>query len=283
MILNLQHPPFAVFQYGWKLFRENPPARLGEVHDAFMEGIESSLANAKLFEVEDSIKNLLLLTKAPKAELKLPFEDIFLDVQFSPHEMKGEYQIIGLLIRKGKLLERGTDEEVNQDSIRISFMLYNGESIYFNTMNDAVKGRQVVVDGDKKKEEQVLFQKILNSKTEKLLGDFVHNFITFINSPDVQVVTVERGEKNQLRRQRQGKEILPPSQKVIINHRIREYLDQLKSNGHVDFTHRFWVRGFWRTLRSEKRYGNNAGKRLWVMPFIKGKGILIEKKYEVKA
>lgn len=281
-MLNLQRSPFSVFQYGWKIFRENPPAQLSEVDDTFLEGIDGSLAKSKLFDVEDSIKSLLLLTKAPKAELKLPFDDIFLNVQFSSEEIKGDYQIIGLLVRKGKLLTVGTDEEVGRESIRISFVLYNGEAFYFNTMNDQAKGRRTVLDGDKDTEQQITFKKILTTKTERLIRDFVHNFLTFINSPDVQVVTVERGEKNQLRRKRQGKAILPPSQKVIINHRIREYLDQLKSNGHVDFTHRFWVRGFWRTLRSEKRYGANAGKRLWILPFVKGKGILIEKNYEVR-
>jgi len=63
---------------------------------------------------------------------------------------------------------------------------------------------------------------------------------------------------------------------------LRRYISNLKSNGHIDYSHKFWVRGHWRTLKNEKRYKDSVGKKMWIKPFIKGKGILIDKKYELK-
>lgn len=50
--------------------------------------------------------------------------------------------------------------------------------------------------------------------------------------------------------------------------------------GSRGYSHKFWVRGHFRWLRAE-RYGENIGKKLWIAPFIKGKGVMLHKEYDL--
>ena len=59
---------------------------------------------------------------------------------------------------------------------------------------------------------------------------------------------------------------------------LKLYVDELKKNPVWHYNFRFFVRGHFRTLRNP-RYGDNVGKRIWIPPYIKGKGLLIEKEY----
>lgn len=53
-------------------------------------------------------------------------------------------------------------------------------------------------------------------------------------------------------------------------------LKTLKTGRHFSYSHSFWVRGHFRTYTSD-RYIGAKGKKQWVMPYVKGKGLLIEK------
>ena len=72
-----------------------------------------------------------------------------------------------------------------------------------------------------------------------------------------------------------------PSQKFIrVNGKLKIYLSELNSGKHFNYSHRFWVRGHFRTLRNDK-WKNARGTKIWILPFIKGKGVLVDKIYEV--
>lgn len=69
---------------------------------------------------------------------------------------------------------------------------------------------------------------------------------------------------------------------VKITPNLKKYLNKLKSNNlNFSYSHKFWVRGHWRHFRKEY-YKGLCGTKKWIYPYIKGSGILIEKKYEVK-
>ena len=77
-------------------------------------------------------------------------------------------------------------------------------------------------------------------------------------------------------------EIYTGGESLWINNFLRERnLDQLNNKTDFTYTHRFWVRGHFRVLK-DKKWKKSQGKKIWIVPFIKGEGVLIKKEYNVK-
>lgn len=123
------------------------------------------------------------------------------------------------------------------------------------------------------------------TKEDKIFTDkvriFMCNFLDFMLNPDVSIINVERTKEQNEKRIKRGKIALPNYGFIKISGQLKIYLDDLRSGKHASYSHKFWVRGHFRTLRNEKRYGDKVGTRIWIPPYIKGSGILIEKMYEV--
>jgi hypothetical protein len=130
------------------------------------------------------------------------------------------------------------------------------------------------------KETGVIFNADLRPFEEAVLK-FVINFTDFLENPEVELVEVLRTQKTNEKRMKRGKIPLPPSTIVKINGKLKEYVDQVKKIGYREYSHQFWVRGHWRHLESEW-YKEKRGVRIWVPPFIKGQGELIEKLYNLE-
>ncbi len=144
----------------------------------------------------------------------------------------------------------------------------------------------------------------LKKSTIKKLKIFICNFFDFLNNPEVRVTRFERTKKNMERRLREGKEILPSCNKIFIRGQLKQYLDTV-SSGLSTYNYRFWVRGHFKRFWNKKRYNkiysmlehnslppkyyvddkirlNDKIIMIWNKPFVKGSGVLISKRYEVK-
>ena len=66
----------------------------------------------------------------------------------------------------------------------------------------------------------------------------------------------------------------------MITGKLTKYIGNIGNINQWKIGHRFWVRGHFRIFRSE-RFKEAKNKRKWILPFIKGTGILIEKQYEM--
>lgn len=117
---------------------------------------------------------------------------------------------------------------------------------------------------------------------DEIIKKLVTNFFLFLNQPEVSYKVIERSEKNRRRRLDKGKTPLPDDATIEVTGEIERYLNKLNLEGEREYSHRFWVRGHWRTLRDEEYWGDKAGTKVWVKPHIKGEGPLIEKDYDVK-
>ena len=113
-----------------------------------------------------------------------------------------------------------------------------------------------------------------------------------------------KNQVNTERRVSKGRYPLPSYNKIYVKGYLAKYLSQLESDElNTRFSHRFWVRGhfkrFWNKERYKrlydsyekgklknfegKQYGVDEGVlRIWVYPYIKGEGLLIEKGYQLK-
>ena len=144
----------------------------------------------------------------------------------------------------------------------------------------------------------------ITKSTLKKLRVFICNFLDFLNNPEVKIVRFERSKKNVERRIREGKEVLPSISKIFVTGELKQYVEKL-SFDKFSYGYRFWVRGhfsrFWNKKRYKKLYDllerNELPKKyyvddkirpgnkvimIWNKPYVKGSGVLISKKYELK-
>lgn len=267
----------------------------GIENDYFNRNIFSGLLKAHLFEVSDDIKRLLVLTKTPKINemLKIPFSVIFIDVEFKRKEMLqlagvdiGFDIICGIIVQNGVVVQAPNEEVVGTD-LRISICAFDNytdkrgntdKAVIFETYSEEINWDSKKIDKDKVKYRH---DKDLNLKTRRFIHAYVLNFLNFINNPEVQYVTVEADTKRNEKRVRECKVPIPSRSIIKLSGTLKHYIEDIKRNPMWHYNYRFWVRGHFRTLH-DKKYGENVGKRTWVFPYVKGKGILIEKKYILK-
>lgn len=252
----------------------------------FRQNIRQGLSQCKIFEVTDSIKRLLVLTRTPKINegLNLPYDSVFIDVSFTKEELEDcgvdidAERIIGILFGKGTLID--TDGMIVGEDLRITMLSENFKidkdyPLWFDSFNKNAN----LVDEYKDKEVEVLENPTTDKKAREFIYRFVLNFLNFVNNPEIEIVENVRSEKNQERRLKKGLPIIPSSSIIILNGKLKQYVSDLENNPQWHYNYRFWVKGHYRNLRSDKY---KEKKRLWILPFVKGQGVLIEKRYLLK-
>lgn len=248
----------------------------------FRGGIRNAIEKAKLFELDDEIKKLLCLTETPNKndDIFLPFDFIFIDVNFTKEELKGfgieidAEELTGILVKEG-VLTLNEKEIVGRDLNITMLSSQNNGEVWFDTFNKNCN----VNEKYQKYRIKIIENKTTDKKARNFLHKFVLNFLNFLNNPEVEYIEHLRSEKNRERRVKQGKPIIPSSFTIRITGKLRGYIDEMGRGEHWNYNYRFWVRGHFRDLVG-KRYKEK--KRIWILPFIKGKGVLIEKSYELK-
>lgn len=245
----------------------------------FMSNIKKAISECKMFNIDNYTKQLLMLTKPPKSNehIHLPFDSVFVSANFTQAECeqfgyKVEGDIEGFIIEEGVLRTNVNMELEVGKTVRIIACIRIGEYIEFNTFNIDMK-----VD-DEWKDSNVELVKPINKKAKKFLHQFVLNLINLINDPEIELIYRDVNEERNIKRAKKGKIHIPSSTSIRLDAKRKIYLNQLMSGESFTYGHSFWVRGFWRNLKSPRF---KEKKRIWIMPFIKGKGILIEKEYDV--
>ena len=255
----------------------------------FAKSLYYNFNNAKCFEIDDDLKELLVNTEGTKDVQNLPFDKMFLDVEFDLRSMK-EKQIgrpmntcKGLLISKRPL---GIRDMVGRDATETEKEVLNsgfGIIIYALCLDDTGFSFNTIKVVNTDFQEYKIKVESPNPKLRKFVLNFVGNVINLINNPEREIIMVDKEyspAKNK-RRIRQGKSEIKPSIRLVPTQDLRVYINQLRTK-QKHLSHSFWVRGHWRVYRNETRYKDNVGKRIWIRPFIKGKGVLIDKVYDVK-
>lgn len=253
-----------------------------------LEGVMTTLST-KHFEIEDDVKELLLRTRAPKKpDLHLPFDFLFLDVKITKQELMrmgihlDKDSIEGIVVRRGDILffqGEDTPEVVGSD-LRLSVCSYNqGNDETYLDVSTFSSNIEIFLDRGKV---SLDLTSGLSLNDQKVISDFVVNFIYFLNNPEVKYVFIERGEKNIAKRLKAGKPILPSSYKIVVTGQSLRYLNEVKAGLRSECRYAFDVRGHYRVLNSPF-YKQKRGVRIWVSHFVKGKdkGFIVEKFYDL--
>lgn len=280
---------YSEFVSGFELFKFNHKMGLTETISQtstsdFITGIQDSLNECHIFHIKEDVKKMLMLTTPPNlnANVNLPFPSIFVDCQFTREELNEqgfkikEDLLVGVIITKGALIdpiskiEAGTGLRMTTCAIN-----RNDESVYFHTFNGAI---------DLKDEYKDFEVKILpmDKHIKKFIHQFSINFINLVNDPEIILVESKVSRERNIKRLKRGKPPLKDSTFIRLDEKRKIYLNKVLSGEHrIKSGYAWWVRGHWRTLH-DRRYKENQGKRVWIMPFIKNKkGILLKKEYEV--
>jgi hypothetical protein len=225
--------------------------------------------HTKLFKIDDKLVKLLCLTKnSLKDSYFLPFDSMFIDCELKLSEQQS---IKGFLIQKYKTWVK-PEQRLRMDVEMVGFVediTKPNKFIFFNYPLTNIGTDEIVnlFNFDKPKHKDIQL--------------FAVNVIDFLNNPEVELVNVERTEEQNRKRILRGKKPIPPQNFVRVTGKLKIYLDQLCSGKEFHYSHSFWVRGHFRTLRSEK-WKEKRGTKIWIPPYIKGKGILIDKYYNVE-
>jgi len=241
------------------------------------------ILEAKPFYVDADTTKLLTLTQNKIQFKPLPFNNIFIDTEID----LGRIKILGIHLQAVNPTGTGTTFKICEDQgekyTNYSYFylvkdkqhpkhIYWEHGVIFST--DKLE-KTFKEDLEKRVDVQgISFDEAMNaSKSARI---FVMNFLDLLNNPEVEIATRHTDpDRNQKRRQA-GKIPLPPRRIITLKGKIKQYIDQMKTGKHFTYGHQFWVRGHFRTYTSDKYKAMN-GKKQWILPFIKGQGILIEK------
>lgn len=276
------HPEFTTDTYPDK-FENDDDFDKESANESFKIHIQTMIENAKVFEIEDDQKKLLLLSDPPESndKIRTPFEHIFLDTAFSKEELEDVgitvpeniYRIIGIGITEGKIYDYRDKKKEAGDTIRFSILIEDDKGYQFGTFADFYTLHDEYKDSDD------LTLNVTPKSIKKFVHKFFLSFINFVNNPEVELVEHCRSAKSKERREKKGLPVIPSTTTIKITGKLKQYIDDIRQGEGWTYGYRFWIRGHFRDLVSE-RYIEK--KRIWILPFIKGKGILVEKTYTVQ-
>ncbi len=241
-------------------------------HKAY-EVMGYDLSSAHIFTIDNNLGMALQLTKNKVFNRHLPFDSIFIEYSL---KIRSDIIIDGFFIKKDKW---GTiirpfyyDNERLLRIMHIDFF-----DTYFKFHPDKKSEHEQQINLAEK-----LSDFVMTEKEKQTIRIFFCNLLDFMNTPDVKIVTIERTEEQNAKRIKRGKLPIPPIHLFRFTGELKICLDILNSGVAFSYSHKFWVRGHFRTLRSNK-WKIKQGTRIWIRPFIKGDGILIKKVYDCES
>ncbi len=237
------------------------------------------MKEAKYFEIPNNLNLLLLNTKNPVRKVRFPHYLCFLDFNIVVYDrIYCSILITDLFSIAEKLKRKDLPEKID------IMGYYHHEEGWGWFKTD-------------------LYAQSKNKYMRKI-KEYIMNFVDFVNSEDVKFTFREKTEKNIQRRIASGKVPLPSHNKIRVVGYLARYLNQLEEQeSRTRFSHRFWVRGHFRRFYDKQKYKKlyhdfKEGKlkrfegkkyniddgylRVWVYPYIKGDGILVNQKYKLK-
>ena len=247
-----------------------------------------ALASSKVFEISPDITRLLLMTTNKVRPTMLPFPTVFIEttlnfkkgwtVDYAPHFLEQNY--LGLLLIEGEPFESDkglldktvfTEKYPNIIICAVTQDLpepYGIGHIFVSLYCEYDFSQDKPLD------------KVWRAERD-FLRNFVMNFLDFLNEPNIKLVEIKRSEKSREKRIRKRKIPLPPSTVITLTGKLKEYVNQVKTGRHFSYSHSFWVRGHWREFKSDW-YKQKKGQRTWIYPYVKGEGLLIDKRYQLE-
>ena len=123
-------------------------------------------------------------------------------------------------------------------------------------------------------------EQISIKKVESFIRNIVSNVLDMVENQERELDIRERltSPSQNEKRLKRNKIALPTTILIKPGESLIAYVNKFNaSRSHPSFSHKFMVRGHYRTHRND-RYKDMKDKIIWIKPFIKGQGILVNKK-----
>jgi len=296
-----------VYEVFRKIFNNFKEERKNDISNKnFIANIENNLQKAKIFHINEKQKNFFVSGKVKvekHMDIKLPFNEIFLDVIFTKKELK-EYgikiksdELIGLLICRGYVYNQKDDKDVSEidnvsksvgENIRIT-LLTRKENVakeertgkILDDLNFETFYKNVNFYDYGYSDENLINNPPKDKQANEFWYKFFLNIVRFVNFPNVILKEHNRTEANIKRRLKKGKITTPKFIIVKLTGELQKYIDDVyeKPKFGWHYTYSFDVKGHYRNLINP-RYKKT--KKIWIEPFVKGEGKKIESLYKIQ-
>lgn len=207
-------------------------------------------------------------------------------------------------------------EDVAQNKFRIYFFIwgfdkkdktifYGYDCICFSDENSSIHKFQGDMGRIKRETEDRLTGIDFEFDTIDSLKDnlklFICNLLDFINNPEVQIVPFKENKERNLKRLKREKPPIPEYRIIKVNGELKRYMEEAEQKRFFEYSHKFWVRGHFKRYWNKDRYRllykkfkeDSLSSRYyldkkydvlmrWVVPYVKGKGILTNNIYNIK-
>ena len=226
--------------------------------------LEIHMERAVAFSAPSGIARMLAATDntGVDEEARLPFECVWLDGEFE-HDERSYYGILGWHVKD--------EEREGRQKVMLAAAYRQGEEEGVVVVDDALSER--------KNTESMGFEAA--ERELRFLAVVAQNWLFLLDAHGVETTERKVARRDaDIHRRNTGE--TPPSSIVtlrILDERLAQSVARFE-HGRVHFSHRFRVRGHWKTFTAA-RYKQARGKRVWVLPYYKGEGLLIEKPYKM--
>lgn len=251
------------------------------------------LQTARVFELDDKHKYLLMATNNPKqddtelfSQVRLPFPEIFIDVSFDADDLNGaEGSVHGILLRELKSFAVVTNPD-KKDIVRKTVYgltaYVSGTSIDGYPIIDRFYFPLIGYSGDNEEIKIQMDAGYDNKKEAKFIKKFIVNFLLFLKSREVVYIESHRDAKNREKRIKAHKMPLPSSHIIQVTGELKRYINSLTD---ADFR-RGHLSGRWDVIGHDRhykadRYVNMKGKIQWIDCYKKGTGLEVKHVYRV--
>ncbi len=238
----------------------------------------SQIVTSKLFTIEKNVCEAIKKTK-PCSVLELPFNSIILVLENLCLNDNNKLKLVW--VRKTYIDKKtGIDYLKPPPTIKKLLPILKLSYIIIDKKNkEHLRSDYIPLEKTTLKTKEV--GKINSFHFPNKIKEIVQGIINFINNPEVEIIEKKPSEEHNQKRIKKNKIPHPTRANSKITGKLKIYLENFRQQTQrYGFEHRFWVRGHFMHWRSE-RYTNKKGKKTWVLPYIKGKGILIKKNYSV--
>lgn len=232
----------------------------------------------RVIDIDNSIMKLILYTDNTAF-----FRPIFLPSFFINNTFEfGNYYIKGILVYQCAWQDDrvSIDDTIIPDDVRIYFVTFDTNNFLSSDFDISLRKIEKDEIGTKIK----IFFKEEKENIKEVLDRvllIVCNIIDLIEGNKEELDITEIKSSPAQNEKRIKREKIPIKDRIIIKpkRQLLEYINEFeKDYEKFHYSHKFVVRGHWRHFRAEK-YKLVQGKKIWIRPYIKGEGLLIQKAY----
>lgn len=125
----------------------------------------------------------------------------------------------------------------------------------------------------------------LQEELVKVIRTYICNIIDFVDNQDdcIQINHIVPTKERQQKRKNRNKNPIPTRIVIKPKKQFIEYTKQFnKDHNNKTTSHRFLVRGHWRHFKADRYSELKKQTPVWIKPYYKGEGIVINKSYLLK-